>query len=452
MSSKPTVLVLGATGFTGKLITEYLAGHKDGAAFTLALGARSKSRLDAVVSSLDLGTAVELHVVDTTRQDQLEAVVKKATVVINTVGPFYLWGTPVVEACVKHGVHYVDLTGETHWVKRIITRCHYTATKTGAIIIPSCGLDSLPADITAYLSSKTLRDHSGQPVHIDSSLSAYNMRGGMSGGTIHTGISMLETVSREELRVANQEYSISPSVGMPSPRKPLIYRLRLPDTGKTLIGATYFMARADCSLVQRSWGLLEVEAAQDKSYLHYGPAFKYDEFFVTGSAVRAVLLTLGMAIGVGVMLVSPLRWLLKKSPPPNLAKARPNRHVRNNGFLKVTNLTTAVPSPDRAAPLQAKTVLVGQGDPGYKLTSGMCICSAFIPLLTTAHKVLISEAGLSLALNPRDALPAIGRRGGVLTPATALGDVLVDRLATSGRVTFESKIVSARPQEGKKTV
>ncbi|KAF7362452.1 Sacchrp-dh-NADP domain-containing protein [Mycena venus] len=428
MSSKPTVLVLGATGFTGKLITEYLAGHKDGAAFTLALGARSKSRLDAVVSSLDLGTAVELHVVDTTRQDQLEAVVKKATVVINTVGPFYLWG-----ACVKHGVHYVDLTGETHWVKRIITRCHYTATKTGAIIIPSCGLDSLPADITAYLSSKTLRDHSGQPVHIDSSLSAYNMRGGMSGGTIHTGISMLETVSKEELRVANQEYSISPSVGMPSPRKPLIYRLRLPDTGKILTGATYFMARADCSLVQRSWGLLEVEAAQDKSYLHYGPAFKYDEFFVTGSAVRAVLLTLGMAIGVGVMLVSPLRWLLKKVlPKPGEG---PSESVRNNGFLKVTNLTTAVPSPDRAAPLQAKTILVGQGDPGYKLTS-----------------VLISEAGLSLALNPRDALPAIGRRGGVLTPATALGDVLVDRLATSGRVTFESKIVSARSQEGKKTV
>lgn len=87
-----------AVGFTGKLITQYLAGHKDSAAFTLALGARSKSRLDAVVSSLDLGTAVELHVVDTTRQEQLDALVKTATVVINTVGPFFLWGTPVVQS------------------------------------------------------------------------------------------------------------------------------------------------------------------------------------------------------------------------------------------------------------------------------------------------------------------------------------------------------------------
>ncbi|KAJ7799990.1 Saccharopine dehydrogenase-domain-containing protein [Mycena olivaceomarginata] len=429
MSTKPTVLVLGATGFTGKLITQYLAGHKDSAAFTLALGARSKSRLDAVVSSLDLGTAVELHVVDTTRQEQLDALVKTATVVINTVGPFFLWGTPVVQACVKHGVHYVDITGETHWIKRIITTFHYTATKSGAIIIPSCGLDSLPADITAYISSKTLRDHSGQRVDIDTSLSAYSMSGGMSGGTIGTGITTLEQVPKEELRVARKEYSISPAVGTPTPRRPLVYRLFLPDTGRTLIGALYFMAPVDRALLQRSWGLLEAEAAQDTSYHHYGPAFKYDEFIVTGGAVRAVLLTLAMAIGAGVMMVTPLRWLIKKVlPKPGEG---PSESVRENGFLKLTNLTTAVTSSGNA-PLQAKTVLVGKGDPGYKLTSA-----------------LISEAALSLALTPRDALPAIGRRGGVLTPSTALGDVLVDRLAASGRVTFESSVVRAR--EGKKT-
>ncbi|KAF8161736.1 Saccharopine dehydrogenase-domain-containing protein [Mycena galopus ATCC 62051] len=433
MSRKPTVLVLGATGFTGKLIVEYLAGHRDSAAFTLALGARSKTRLDALVSSLDLGTAVELHVVDTTRQDQLEAVVKTATVVINTVGPFHLWGTPVVQACVKHGVHYVDLTGETHWIKRIITTCHYAATKTGAIIIPSCGVDSLPADIVAYISSRTLRKHSGQPVNIDTSLSGYSLRGGTSGGTINTGIVLIEQVPKEELRVSSQEYSISPSVGTPSPRPPLIYRLFLPDTGKTLTGAFYFMGPPNRAVVQRSWGLLEAEAAQDKSYLHYGPAFKYDEFWVAGGRVRALLLTFVMTVGLGAMLITPFRWLLKKVlPKPGEG---PSESVRNNGYMKVTNLTTAVPSPGRAAPLQVKTIMVGQGDPGYKLTSAM-----------------ISEAALSLALAARDALPAIGRRGGVLTPATALGDVLVERLATSGRITFESNVVSVRGQEGKKTV
>lgn len=84
-------------GFTGKLITEYLAAHRDSEAFTLALGARSKSRLDALVSSLGLGSAVQLHVVDVTRPEQVDAAVAGATVVINTAGPFYLWGTPVVQ-------------------------------------------------------------------------------------------------------------------------------------------------------------------------------------------------------------------------------------------------------------------------------------------------------------------------------------------------------------------
>ncbi|KAJ6491609.1 Saccharopine dehydrogenase-domain-containing protein [Mycena vitilis] len=432
MSKTPVVLVLGATGFTGKLIVEYLAAHQDSAAFTLALGARSKSRLDALVSKLSLGTAVKLHEVDTTRPEEVSAAVAGATVVINTVGPFFLWGTPVVQACVEHGVHYVDLTGETHWIKRIITTFHYNATKTGAIIIPSCGLDSIPADITAYLSSKTLRDHSGKPVDIDTSLSAYAMKGGMSGGTIGTGIATIEQVPKEQVRVARQEYSTSPSIGTPSPPRPLIYRLFLPDTRKTLTGAFYFMSLTDRALVQRSWGLFEAEAAQDKSHLHYGPKFKYDEFMITGGAVRAVFLTLAMAIGASMMMITPFRWIIKKFlPKPGEG---PSESVRKNGFLKVTNLTTAVAAPG-TAPLQAKTVMVGQGDPGYLLTSA-----------------LISEAALSLALVAREKLPAIGRRGGVLTPATALGDVLVDRLVKSGRVTFESKVISARPEEGKKKV
>jgi hypothetical protein len=186
-------------------------------------------------------------------------------------------------------------------------------------------LDSIPADIVAYLSSKTLRDTAGQPVGIDTSLSAYSMRGGMSGGTIGTGITTLEKVPQEELRVSQRDYTISPcksflcrrdaghtnvcelAIGAPLPRRPLVYRLFLPDTRKTLTGCLYFMARTDRALVQRTWGLLQAEAAEDKTHLHYGPAFKYDEFLVTGGAIRAMLLTLGMAIGAGFMMITPVR-------------------------------------------------------------------------------------------------------------------------------------------------
>ncbi|KAJ7496625.1 Saccharopine dehydrogenase-domain-containing protein [Mycena latifolia] len=433
MTTKPVVLLLGATGFTGRLIAKYLSAHQDSASFTFALGARSRSRLDALVSDLGLGSAVQLHVVDVSRPEQIEAAVASATVVINTVGPFWTSGTPVVKACVKHGVHYVDLAGETEWIKRIVTTFHYTATKSGAIIVPSCGFDSLPADITTYISSKTLRDSAGEPVDIDTSVSAYTLKGGFSGGTISTGIVAIEEIPANERRIARVEYSLSPAQGTPSPPNRLIYRLFLPDTRKTLVGAFFFMKEPNRAIVQRSWGLLEVESAKDKSQPHYGPAFKYDEFLVTGGAVRSVLLTLGFAVGVGLFLISPIRWLLKKFlPKPGEG---PSEWTQKNGFMKVTNLTTTVPSPTRPAPIQVKTVMNGTGDPGYSLTA-----------------VLIAESALSLVLAAPGTLPALGRRGGVLTPTTAMGDVLVERLAASGRVTFETKVVTARPPEGKKTV
>ncbi|KAF7350915.1 Sacchrp-dh-NADP domain-containing protein [Mycena sanguinolenta] len=306
----------------------------------------------------------------------------------------------------------VDITGEIHWIKRIITSCHYAATKSGAIIVPSRGFDAMPSDIVTYIASKTLR--------------------GSSGGTVATILSDLDNVSREERRASHKEYSLSPSIGVLAPRRPLVHRLFVPDTSKTLIGSLFFMTQPDRLIVQRSWGLFEVEAAQDKSSVRYGPTFKYDEFLITGSALSAVLLTLSLVIGLRCMLIPPLRWLFKKFlPQPGEG---PSESVQNNGFMELTNITTAVPSSPGAAPLQVKSLMNGQGDPGYKLTA-----------------LFLSEAALCLAL-AHDALPAIGRRGGVLTPATALGDVLVDRLAATRQVTFESKIVTARTREGKKIV
>ncbi|KAJ7750096.1 Saccharopine dehydrogenase-domain-containing protein [Mycena maculata] len=450
MSSKPDVLLLGATGFTGRLIAKYLSTHRDGSSFNLTLAARSKARLDAVASDLGLGGAVRLHVVDVTRPEEIEAAVAGATVVINTVGPFWTWGTPVVQACVKHGVHYVDLTGETVWIKRIITQFHYAATKTGSIIVPSCGFDSVPADIISYISSKTLRETSGEPVDIDTSVSAYLVKGGMSGGTISTMITGIEEVSADAQRVASAAYSLSPGspsppaaanitliflpvVGVRPPSPRLIYRLFLPDRRETLTGAFFFLSPANNAIVQRSWGLFETAAAHDPTHPRYGPRFTYDEFLVTGGAIRSLILTLGMAIALGGMLISPLRWLLKKVLPK--AGEGPSESVLQNGFMKVTNVTTAVAARSRM-PVQVETVMTGQGDPGYSLTA-----------------VFISEAALSIALAEPGALPALGRGGGVLTPATALGDVFVERLAASGRVTFESKVVTApRAPEGKKTV
>ncbi|KAJ7750095.1 Saccharopine dehydrogenase-domain-containing protein [Mycena maculata] len=422
MSTKPDVLLLGATGFTGRLVAKYLSTHRDGSSFNLTLAARSKSRLDTLASELGLDSAVRLQVVDVTHPEQVDAVVAGATVVISTVGPFWTWGTPVVQACVKHGVHYVDLSGETVWIKRIITQFHYAATKTGTIILHSCAFASLPADIVTYISSKTLRKTSDGPVDVDTSVTAYVFEGGISGGTISSIITDIEEIPAKVQRTARADYSLSPVVGAPSPEPRLIYRLFLPDTCKTLVGAFFFPSLGNRAIVQRSWGLFEAAAAQDPTQLRYGPAFKYDEFLITGGVARALFVTLGITIAFGALSISPMRWLLKKVlPKPGEG---PSEEAQRKGFIEVTNLTTAAASPSRPSPIQVKTVMSGQGDPGYSLTA-----------------VFLAEAALSIVLATPGALPALGRIGGVLTPATALGDVFVDRLAASGRVTFESKVI-----------
>lgn len=114
-----TVLVIGATGFTGKLVAIYLATHPELSNFNLVLGGRSQSKLDAVVAELPAGTARTVKI-DVNNDEEVENAVKPVNVVINTAGPFWHYGTPVVRACAKFGVHYVDLTGENHWVYTII--------------------------------------------------------------------------------------------------------------------------------------------------------------------------------------------------------------------------------------------------------------------------------------------------------------------------------------------
>lgn len=145
-SDKSDIFVLGATGFTGNLITRYLSAHPQRSQFSLALGARSPKKLRALVEKLKLSeSSVKLVQVDVTNEGDVERAVRSTRVVINTVGPYWLWGTPVVRyvsrefmkcfvtclytlyhifltnrSCVRHGVHYVDLTGEPHWTKKII--------------------------------------------------------------------------------------------------------------------------------------------------------------------------------------------------------------------------------------------------------------------------------------------------------------------------------------------
>ncbi|KAG6832098.1 hypothetical protein H0H87_002926 [Tephrocybe sp. NHM501043] len=448
------IVVFGATGFTGRLISRYLAAHPQftQGLFTFAIAARSQSKLHALVQELRLPSSVSTVQVDVTDYTSVEAAVQKARVIINTVGPFWRWGTPVVKACAKNGVHYVDITGEAVWVKDMIHRFDYLATKTGAVIVPFCGYDSIPSDASAFLSNKTLKAHDAFKGDYDvaTSITAHKVSGGMSGGTLSTIMSILEDVPRDKLRESSIDYSLSPVEGKVLPSYRFMYEQSIPGE-PPVPGSYFFMASTNKQVVQRTFGLLELQAitaAGSSTEVikvarrqRYGPSFAYDEFVAMPSRFAAATFSTVFAIGFGlVVLFSPLRWFLKRFIMPS--GSGPSEEAMQKGFFKATNHTTSTSTP----PVHVKSVFRGDRDPGYLLTS-----------------IMISESALSLLLPPTsnpspaqrtsqlpEGLPALARKGGLLTPMTAFGDVLITRLVDTGRFSYETHVIGQAPSVEKR--
>ncbi|KAI0350608.1 hypothetical protein OH77DRAFT_1430787 [Trametes cingulata] len=435
------ILVLGATGYTGRLITRYLYNHPQRSSFTFALGVRSISKGESLKNSLGLDDSVQLVQVDVTRYDEIEAAVKDAKVVINSIGPYWLWGTEVVRACALHGKRYVDLCGETHFIRKIIDQYDYLATKTGAIIVPASGFDSIPADITVFLSNRTLKNALGTHVQLGLSQSFYSAHVKPSGGTLASVLSTVEVAPPNKVLEAVKDYALSPIKGAPSPGfRPLV---RVPFSSPPQYGTVWFMEPYNRAVVQRTFGLNQValsaasalfgdkqgkEKEEQVRPLAYGPEFSYAEYYVEegpGGVFSAIFFTAFMAVYMAALYIGPIRWVIKKFlPAPGEG---PSEEELKKGFLKVTNYTATASSPQT----WAKTTMTGKADPGYLLTATM-----------------ISECALGLLLDDAD-LPPTARAGGILTPATALGDVIVRRIEATGEMHFESEIISANEESRK---
>ncbi|KAF8963594.1 Saccharopine dehydrogenase-domain-containing protein [Flammula alnicola] len=421
MADKTDILVLGATGYTGGLITRYLSAHPQRSQFSLAIGARSPQKLKELVQQLSLPSSVKIIQVDVTNPDEIDAAVSQTRVVINTVGPYWLWGTPVVRACVRRGIHYVDLTGEAAWIKKIIIEFDYFATKTGSIVVPSCGFDSVPSDISAFLANKTLKSvgpsSTGEYLTVGPSTSGFRFRCGISGGTIASAMVSLDKIPKRIARESRQAYVLSPFIGL-RPTFRFLYNLPIPNA-KTLKGAIFFMASLNRAIVQRTFGLLELEARTSPCHLlSYGSTFCYDEFMVTSGTVSALLFTAVLVVGYSMMLVKPIRAIVEKFLPQS--GDGPTDENMQKGFFHVTNITSSASSP----PVQVKTVVKGKGDPGYLLSASKSYLHSALDYVPNVH-----------------ALPPLAQQGGVLTPMTAFGDALLQRLEESGRFEFSSSII-----------
>ncbi|KAG6878860.1 hypothetical protein C0992_007065 [Termitomyces sp. T32_za158] len=407
------IVVFGATGL-----------------FSFAIAARSQSKLHTLVQEFKIPSSIDTIQVDVTDFKSVEAAVRSARVVINTVGPYWRWGTPVVKACAKNGVHYVDLTGESVWIKDIINQFDYLATKTGAIIVPSCGYDSVPSDVSAYLSNKTLKAYGDYDVA--TSMSGQKLQGGISGGTLNTIFTILEDVPRDKLRDSAKDFSLSPVMGGASPVFQFLYKQFIPGN-TTVFGSFFLMAPGNKKLVQRTFGLLELqkitaaqpgsssEAAKLARRESYGPSFAYDEFLVMSSRFSAMAFSAVFMTGFMLLArLSPLRWLLKKIV---LAPGSgPSEEAMEKGFFETINHTTSTSTP----PVHVKTIFKGDRDPGYALTAIMIAESALSLLLPPISKS-VPPSKTSLP----EGLPDLAKRGGILTPMTAFGDVLITRQESS---------------------
>jgi short subunit dehydrogenase-like uncharacterized protein len=395
------IVLWGATGFTGRLVAEYLVRNYLGSdiGLRLALAGRNKEKLEAVASEVG---APELPILvgDSFDADSLNAIAARTEVLITTVGPYAKYGAEIVAACVRNGTDYCDLTGEPHFVRAMIDAHHEDAKRTGARIVHCCGYDSIPSDLGTLMVQEAFKQRHGKYA-AEVKMAAGEMSNTLSGGTFASILNIVDELKKNPglRKVLGNPYALNPK-GIRGPDKRDQTGVRF-DKDFSMWTGPFLMAAVNTRIVRRSHALMG---------LPWGEAFRYSEVMSTGKGAkglsRAVALGGGIVAFMGGLAIPFTRSLLEKRlPSPGEG---PSKEAREKGFFKVR----LVALDDGQA---VRGLVADQRDPGYGSTA-----------------VMISESALCLAFDGA----SLQSEGGILTPATAMGMRLVERLRAAG-MTFE---------------
>ena len=398
------VVVFGATGFVGRLTAAYLASHAP-AGTRVALAGRSREQLARMRGELgEVAAGWPLMVADSGDPSALDELAASTRVVATTVGPYLRYGLALVEACARAGTHYADLTGETLFMRRSIDAADDAARASGARIVHACGFDSIPSDLGVLLLHEYARERDLGDLE-ETTLVVTAMRGGISGGTIDSLRNQLDELRRDagSRRTVLDPYALSPDRGAEpdlGPERDPVGPLHDQQLGGWL--APFVMGTVNTRVVRRSNALLGFA---------YGRRFRYRELIATGGLplgpAKAAAVSGGVAALAAGLSLPPTRMLLDRVlPKPGEG---PGKDARERGFFKI-EIQAHASSGSRII-----CRVAAQGDPGY-----------------TATAVMLGESALALALDTN----RLADRAGVLTPATAMGDVLVQRLRAAGH-TYE---------------
>ncbi|KAJ3217011.1 hypothetical protein HDU67_008656 [Dinochytrium kinnereticum] len=396
-------LISGATGFTGRLVVEYLAINAP-KSLKFAMAGRSKSKLEDIrmkITEVEPSAAkIPILVADSSDIASLEAVAAQTRVVLTTVGPFMKFGVPLVDACVRIGTDYVDSTGESPFIRKIIDLYHDAAVENGVTIVPSCGFDSVPSDIGALMLSDHFAKKGLQTAAIR--YTAHNFKGGVSGGTIHSAMGLMELPFKDQFALRDLDYLLPK--GVTGPKYPSSAMLRYEKATKKWQNY-FFMEISNTRYVRRSWALFAKA---------YGPAFKYSETMASANLLLALLSIIGMTFAFPLIMFPPFRWLVKKLVPQGTG---PSEEAMKKGFFTVKLVGEAEDQSKAIATFHCPA------DPGYR---GTAIMLAEAALVLALQRSDLDRAGVNVVGSFRPL------KGGVLTAATAVGLVLAERLRKAG--------------------
>ncbi|MDX2277826.1 MAG: saccharopine dehydrogenase NADP-binding domain-containing protein [Hyphomonadaceae bacterium] len=395
------VIVYGATGFTGRLVAEYLAKAYRDTNVAWAMAGRSETKLAAIRDEIGAPASIPLIKANADDPASLAAMARRTKVVLTTVGPYQLYGEPLLAACVQEGTDYVDLCGEPSWMVAMIPKYQDTAKASGARIVFSCGFDSIPFDGGVFFLQSQAKQRFGAPLPRVRGR-VRKMKGTFSGGTAASMMATIESGAKDPnlMKVMRDPYALTPNP--PATRQPSGERVvHEEDLGQ--YSAPFIMATINTKNVHRTNALLGGA---------YGADFTYDEMQLFGAGPkgksRAKAAANGLVMQMVLLAIPPTRALLRWFVLPKPGEG-PNKHARETGSYDVLFVGQA---PDGRT---LRASVSGDMDPGYGSTSKM-----------------ITEAALCMAQDiDRTRTP-----GGVWTPMAAMGETLIARLQAKAGLKF----------------
>lgn len=404
-SQEVDIVLWGASGFVGRLLADYLWPRYGATGeIRFAIGGRNRSELEALHRDLKADDRLSLIVGDAFDASFLDTLAKKANVIVSTVGPYAKYGSPLVAACVANGTDYCDLSGETQWMHRMINAHQKNAENSGARIVHACGFDSIPFDLGVLFLQNQAKKRFGHPMG-QVKMRVKSIRGGASGGTVASILNFIEEVRHdpEVAKIAKNPYALAPEGMRSGIRQPNVSTFEYDADVKSWL-APFVMAAVNTRVVHRSNALMGHA---------WGKDFKYDEAMMMGDGLKGRIRAASFAGALGAFLMGGYfaltRFVMKKTILPKPGEG-PSAENRDTGFYKLHLIGKD------ARGNQLRVNVTGDRDPGYGSTSKM-----------------LGEAAVCLFKD----VAKNDLKGGLWTPATAMGQKLIDRLTANAGLTFE---------------